>query len=443
MWSRSTRPDPTTGLTVAACRSWLELAPWLARMDALSEVSRRKSPFTTSGWLKAQWDHDHAYGSAHRDLCVLLATLGDELIGYLPLGRVRSSFSRVPYRRLGFAIEHHIDRPYLVSRAVDEMACAKAFVRFLVHEDHGWSELDLLNQDDDSAFLHALRAEKSARMRLRTFPGPEHAVIENTWPSLEAWYKSGSKKFRNNVGRLARHLFAAGPVSYATTSDPRLLPTWLDTYTALERRSWKAAAGVAVASHPESVSRYRELLSSRGPVRFTMDLLRLGDDVVAGMILCEYQGQLFALETAYDEEHSERGPGNLILVMMMRHLIERRLTSCALMHSLMYFKSRWQATSIPTTTLQLLRAPWAPFLRSVGADVRDRVQAARRGSPDDEAGEAGAGPTPEATSEGFNQARRSAGPLAGAPAPRWILGGGDVEILDDEALAAALPFACR
>jgi CelD/BcsL family acetyltransferase involved in cellulose biosynthesis len=197
------------------------------------------------------------------------------------------------------------------------------------------------------------------------------------WDTLDAYFKSFSKKFRSNVSRQMRSLLAAGEVEYLASSDPATTPALFELYHSIEPRSWKSRAGVAISRYPQWVEFFKGLLDARQPMRVSIQVLLLDGVPIAGLINGEFMKGLYALHMVYDERLSRLAPGSAMLLMGMRQAIDGRYAFFNLLSGFGYYKARWQAQMTETRIAQIYRAGSLLFWRRVLGDWKRRVFPAR------------------------------------------------------------------
>ncbi len=420
---------------VKAVRSPAELAPLFSELAALNRASRRPCPFSTPEFLSLTLEHDE-FAKSGDELLFLLAYARDHLVGYLPLRKTRRHALGIPYRRIESLSLGYRDRPYAVSRAEDEAACAEAFCRQLRERERGWSALELTGQDAASAFHALVDAPGRGYWARRRVTDP-NTTIPLPFRTLGDYFKSLSGDSRHTVGRRCRKLLGAGRVEVVSSSDPAARGALLDMYLDIETRSWKASVGAGVNRNPERLALFRALYAS--PLTTPLLIILLDGVPIVGQAVIEYGGTWYGVETAYDSAYSELAPGYLLHLVVLGEAIARGQGALNLLHAYAYFKKSWNGVVTDTTAVQLYRAPSAPYLKARAGDMARSL----RGGDGEE--------------EQFNPARRAAGEqssskdsprpprdeaarLASAALARLAMLNSGVRWLSGDALAAALPF---
>ena len=206
----------------------------------------------------------------------------------------------------------------------DHMTLADALAPGL--DDQVWTKL--------RAWLRSPAGPGNGRLR---FPAlPAHAVLErwlgrfpepltlqrsldgSAWLSCERNYadllKGASANHRSNLVRGLKRAAKLGPLRYECFSQPDELAAAMPHFLSIEASGWKGAQGGAVACKPQLVAFYTSLCASLGAQgRCEIDLLWLGPTPIATIFWFRTGGTLHLQKIAYVEEHSELGPGRLIM----------------------------------------------------------------------------------------------------------------------------------
>jgi hypothetical protein len=343
-------------------------------LDPLNLASRRPTPFNGTGFLQAFLDHDE-FGGPGVEPLLLAAVEGGRLVGFLALRRRPARTLGRTEARLEFLVTHDNDRPSLAARPEDEARCAEAFVRHLAGR-RDWQVLELANLEEGSPLLAAATAGLRGA-RLRVLEGLATAIIPTAYPDLEAWFRTLKKGWRHTVGRLGRRCLAAGRVEAVGSAAAEARLPLLELYLDLERRSWKRGHGLGRT--PARTAFHRALCAPEQPLRLSTQLVLLDGVPVAGMILGDFPGTLYGMETSYDAAYQALGPGNLMSVLTVREAIRRGAPALNLFGDFGYYKGNWGAELAPSSTLQAFRPGSAHWLRSIVGDLRRRLGVGRKG----------------------------------------------------------------
>lgn len=363
-------------LRVEARRSLEAIAPLRGSMDALNLASRRPCPFSTFEYIEAFVRHDEY--ARPRDELLLLAAFdeGGALVGYLPLMRRRERMLGLPYVRIGMLVSHDTDRPHVVARAEDEARCAAAFYAALLEDERRWSALELGMQDAESA-LQTVPPLRSWRFFARRFENMPNTTVPLPFGSLGEYLASLTKNERRAFTRRSRSLLAAGRVEHVYSADPRALADLLELYLDVERRSWKEAAGAGIRRDLRRVAFFKALTDASQPLQLAIDLISLDDLPIVGLVSGVFANGVFALETAYDHEYEDLGPGRLLSLLAIGRAIDERRRSINFEGNYAYYKARLGGVVTPTQAVQIFRVGTAPWLHARLGDLRRRLRPPR------------------------------------------------------------------
>jgi CelD/BcsL family acetyltransferase involved in cellulose biosynthesis len=403
-----------------------------AMLLRLNECSPRPSPFFTPEYIQTYLTHNERYSRNQIEAFILLARApkSREIVAALPLKRVWDRSQIVPFRRIEFLVGTEIDLPPLLAAPDGQLPAARAMLRALTRLLHRASLVELIQQPSYSPLYQAKDAARAPWADVRHSKGMPISSIRPRHADLNAYFHSLSHKMRSNVSRLARRLFSHGQLTYLTASAPEATSDLLEIYLDVEARSWKVGTDASLRRHPVRVEMYRQLLRNPGKVRYHIDVLLLKEVPIAAQVSMEFHRTLFAMETCYDETYGDCGPGNLMLLLAVRRALELQVDEISLHGHFEYYKHRWQAETLETSDVRILRKGSVPHARAVAGAALRRV----RGEADRKVGIPLG--QPERSREGSYQ---KAPPRSVALAAK-LRSHSLVTRLDDASLRGLLPF---
>jgi len=210
-----------------------------------------------------------------------------------------------------------------------DSAAAERLARLLVANG---SPLELSRIPATSLLIPALTTAMKGRGRVsvrRAVPSPTIA-LDAGWREPESRFNS---RRRSDFRRAARRAAEFGTVTcevLAPTSDE--FDALFDEAIAVEARSWKRAAGTAIACDPAKEAFFRAYLRAaceRGEGRIAF--LRLEGRVAAMQLAVEWGGRYWLYKIGYDEAYARCSPGTLLMLHALRDAAERGLTGFELM----------------------------------------------------------------------------------------------------------------
>lgn len=421
------------------------LKPFRDEINALNLGSYRPDPFSTLEFHEHYVQHDQMLldDNGVRP-CFLVAMKEGSLVGYLPLKQTSHRVFGVRTTKVTFFSVHDVDQPHLLARAECAQAVVEALYKYLYERHIKWGLLEFHQQASDSLLV---------RYSPKTIPRGYHThhwaswsnwTIPIRWEHLEDYFKDLSKKFRSNVSRQMRSLYAAGVLEFIGSSDPEATPALLNLYLGIEPHSWKSKAGLSIGRDPLRIRYFRGLLAAEQPMRISILLLMLNGVPIAGLINGEYGKGLYALQVIYDDRLNDMSPGSAILLMGIRAAITGRYEAFNLLSGFDYFKNRWLAEATETRSTQIYRRSSPLFWRrSAGDQIRrilDRVKKSpsmksnpiRKEAMEPKELSMGSAPVPKTAITAEEQSR-IASLLSEARR-------GECQMLSAEELAAAMPF---
>jgi hypothetical protein len=431
------------------CFDSLETASHLRHeINALNRLSGRPDPFSTFEFLQNFHAHDDASPDGRSlSLWFLTAFQADRLVGYVALKTVRHRILGLKTHTLRFLVAHDGDRPHVVTRPEHLLAVSEAFCAYALARGKEWSLLEFHQQDNTSSLFPPSFAFDPKHYRVRQWPNLENCTIRMRWDTLRDYAAALPKKFRTNLRRQMRSLFAHGKLELLGSSDPEATPALFELYRGIESHSWKSAAKVNLGRHPARVEYIRGLLGTHQPMRVSVQVLLLDRRPIAGLISGMFMNGMYAIDIVYDRRLSSMAPGSAMLLMGMRKAIDSRCAFVNLLSGFAYYKVLWLADVVETRVVQIYRAGRLPFWRRQVGDAVRRAFPAKHG----------------AEPVRFNLLRRRAGGRDGDPAlpaeTRGLQvwpdervridgliaqsGKGNVEFLSVHALSALMPFDLR
>lgn len=367
--------DACRGVVVVRCLDDLsQAAPWRVQIDALNRLSARPDPFSTFAHLQACLRLDEAFAErGGTQLWLLLAFRAERLVGYVALKRVERRVMGCRVATLGFLVTQDADRPHLVARAADEALVGAAVYRHLLARRDEWHQLELVQQGSASTLYPPPRGLDLSDYLLRQWPSLENCTIAVRWSRLDSYVEALAKKFRTNLGRQLRGLFAAGRLETIASADPADTPALLELYLGIEPFSWKQGTEATIGRHPRRLAHFLALLDPAQPMRVSIQLLLLDGMPVAGLITGAFERGLHALHLVYDDRLNRFAPGSAMLLLGMRQAIAGGHEVFNLRSGFGYYKERWLAHSTPLHVAQIYRAGSLPYWRRRLGDWKRRL----------------------------------------------------------------------
>lgn len=328
---------------------WQELAGVWNRLLSQSESD---TIFLTWEWLQAWWK---VY-APHRDLLILAAYEGSELIGIAPFCLKNEKKCSATWRCLRFLGDGSSDSDYLnfIIQRGKESEVIEAFLEFL-HEMQGkWDVAELEGPLQESRVAAALRLG----IRRRGWKYSEEAVPCTTLRLPSSWdiyLKSLKPRYRTKV----RSTLAFFDEQSATTkgcSSPDEIGEWLPMMFDLHTRRWQSRGESGVFGNAAKRLFYSEISRSalqKGWLAFhRMDW---ADRAVAMQFGFAYQNRFYLLQEGYDPDFEGISPGMALRATLLRQWIGQGMSEYDFLAGRARHKLDWGGTL--KTAVRLRIAP--------------------------------------------------------------------------------------
>jgi hypothetical protein len=440
---------PVKALSVSRLDGVAAINRFAGDIDRLNRASARPNPFLSAAFLlcyslRAEY---HVPGDEER---LYLIHEDERLVGIAPMRRslehLMPRIGPVHWRgvRLRLLAPLDTERPGILAAPHDEPRVAAALIQYLCRQERDWGMLEFVGQPPGTALHEAIHAATNYAFRARDIAVEPYTEIELTWSTLEAYFRSLTKKMRSNISRQARRLFAGGEPQLVLAQGPLASSAWFDAYCDLDSRSWKHGTGSSILRHPRRVRFYREIIAGRAGLEPSFIGVVLDGVLVAGLIVAtdlignpSRRGAWF-LEMAYDQSRADLGPGQLLLLLGVGEALARGEKFVNFLQNFAYYKHRWGAALIPVVSVQLIRRASLHNARAVLGELGRRLLASRRRrkggeSPTQDDEQPDGGGSSSVTPPDLSRAR-----LLSAQALAYD--GPGLRLLDRQAARAYLPF---
>ncbi len=290
-----------------------------------------------------------------RRLMILAIYEGAEIIGIAPFQVSVVEMHRREFRQLSFlGAPWEVDRPgFLFPRLPNDCAEAAAHALFARRGqwDLAWFHEQAPGQPALESFCAALAGHGMLHGRTPSSRCP-YLRFEGTWESLLA---TKSQKFRKNLKAARRKLEAAGKLTYETCQgDVERLQGLLLEYEALERRSWKATAGIGAAQSVEHMRFYLHLASEFGASgEFNFRCLRLDGRMIAATFGLTHRRCFYSLHIANDSEFAKHSAGTYLEARELEECFGAGLEEYDFLGGFLKNKLRWAGEFRDTVAVHL------------------------------------------------------------------------------------------
>ncbi|HEY5710286.1 MAG TPA: GNAT family N-acetyltransferase [Allosphingosinicella sp.] len=289
------------GAVAGLAEEWTALATKAAEPNAFSEH-----------WFVAA---SLASLAGRRDIALLEARRGDQLIGILPLALERT-YARLPVAFAQNWCHHQMFLGTPLVEVGEEQAFWAAVLITLDELDWAPNFLHVRGLAEDGPVHRGLKAAAESLGRSAAVVHREtRALLESELSPATYYEQAVRQKKRKELRRLRNRLAELGPVGADILGPDEPLEPWCDAYLALEKAGWKGAAGSALACDPATEAFFRDTLgAARATGRLQFRRLTVGDRVIAMLVNFLTPPGSFSFKTVFDEGYARFSPGVLIQI---------------------------------------------------------------------------------------------------------------------------------
>jgi CelD/BcsL family acetyltransferase involved in cellulose biosynthesis len=290
-----------------------------------------------------------------RKLMIVCVYDGAELVGIAPFQVSLVELHRRELRQLSFlGAPWEVDRPmFLFPREAAD--CAEAAAQALLARrgqwDFIWFHEQLPGDAALEAFCTALRRRGLLHGRTASSRCP-YLTFDGSWAQLLA---TKSQKFRKNLKAARRKLEASGKLDYEVwKGDVRRLQGLLLEYGELEKRSWKAKAGIGASQSVEHLRFYMHLASEFGEGgEFVFRCLRIDGRLIAATFGLVHRRRFYSLHIANDVAFAKHSAGTYLEALELEECYGADLDEYDFLGGFLKNKVRWATRMRETVAVHL------------------------------------------------------------------------------------------
>lgn len=212
-----------------------------------------------------------------------------------------------------------------------------------------------------------LEQSNSRRLCYRTESIMGHRIIslDSTWAE---YLQRKTRTFRRTIYRLERNLTQAGTWKTIRIDNGSEMDV-IEKISAIERKSWKHKYWEETHSSDRTLALFLKsapLLTRKEPAfKWTVWFLTLKEKTIAYQLAYRYKETVYFLKTSYDQQFRDLSPGNFIINMAIRELLdEKQHTEIDLLTDYPYMQS-WTKKTAPRIRVTLARGRMPNILQSI------------------------------------------------------------------------------
>jgi CelD/BcsL family acetyltransferase involved in cellulose biosynthesis len=329
---------------------WTE---WLALWNALPPSDRDAAAHPA--WLTA-WLRNYTAG-AGRDIRLFVCRAAGELLAVLP-------FEVLPKTTpLGRACQLRLEcisplegASLAVNRTNLERVCAAIFNATLDGEMRPAAiVLDKVDETHSllrSPGLHCCAEEVEPRSVIELADG-----YDSLHESLSGNFRGNLRKARNKLNKLVG-------LRLDEIMSPCDIPSGLERFAAVERRSWKAREGTDLAGDAAMYGFYRDALAPLAASGQALIHVLQADGIdLAAQIALQFGDRLDVHKISFAEQYEDMSPGNLLLERVLRDAAPRHGITRANLVTHLPWHARWNPGLIRTWRVRIfprgVRGVWS------------------------------------------------------------------------------------
>jgi CelD/BcsL family acetyltransferase involved in cellulose biosynthesis len=295
----------------------------------------QKSPhsvFSTWEWLSTWWQH---WGK-NRNLLILLAEEGDQVLGIAPLMQSTYKSPGVQVSKIEFIATPHSDYHDLIL-AGKEKECIDLFVNYLKNLDSRWDCIDLVDFPETTPYLPLLKDALSKDFTLF------HDCSSMTLPnSYEDFLKGLSRNQRKNIFRTGRRLEEQFKVEFVDYSKLDSTQKGMQILKDLHQKRWNARGLPGIFANPTvldfNLDVSQVMLQKNWLALF---LLRLSGEPACVMYGFKYRFKFYEYLTGLEPSFGKFNAGNLLRAHMIEAFIHEGIREYDFMRGYEEYKERW------------------------------------------------------------------------------------------------------
>lgn len=342
--------------TTASPRQWnielIKSPEALASLEPEWRDLQNRSPgpslFACYDYISIAWKHLHR--PTDKPFILVLRDAG-EIVAIAPFRQSRIMWRGIPARVIDWLATWEGDRPGILC-AGNPDECWQQIEHYFAQENSGWDLLRLCERD-------ALTDQKSELAKSSWVETEVDSVgfYISFAGSFDEYLTTIDSKVKSNWRNRSKKIAALMPTPVVCRiDDPLAMPAAVDRFIAIERKSWKADAGLGVGKDERHRHFYAELTSTlahRGEATFYF-LCRGNQDIAASLIFFT-KDTVYERHITHDPDYGAMSPGIVLRAEILKNLFGRQWTKFDMMgmhpsvgrqrHKADWATGRWQGQS--------------------------------------------------------------------------------------------------
>ncbi len=353
---------------ITQTEQWLALKPaW----EALLAAQTHKNFFMSFEWHFTWWI---TLGGEKSHLYILTVRKRNSTVAILPLMLVKATVARFPYLQARMLTT--IERPYTprsFSGSLDALVmpghehCLIYLWKFLLSEHQIWQILRLFPIPQGSPLiqnLDALPTASRASVNRQIIFHNACLRIDGAW---EDYFRTRSRRLRENVKRAQRHLQQIGEIKIAEYRHPETVNRAWKEILFIESHAWKWRSGIRIndSSFRDFYLRLAQQIARRGWLRIMV--LKINSTPIAFDYHVDYHGHIKTLKGSYHQDYARYSPGMLLTWYALQRFFDEGAKEVDFLWGNLDYKQKWTNSLQPQWEIVICKdhpyAKWIHFLR--------------------------------------------------------------------------------
>jgi CelD/BcsL family acetyltransferase involved in cellulose biosynthesis len=360
---------PSATFVVSAHRGGVAILDQFAdEWRELCEEAVDDQPFYRPEWIRAYF----RFFSPRARVVLLAAKLDGRLRLMLPLIEEIGTFSKVPVRKFRAPVNSCAGRFDAVYSAGPEGEAAIQATWAFLKELEGWDVLqlrDILHGGAISRMAAAARVDGFLAIQLDDKPSPYVRIGTSTEQQKQLPVNT---RLRRQLRQIRRELAEKGSslkLHRVETADQKAL----ERFYQLEASGWKGQEGTAILRYGRRpfLDEVAESAASRG--YFTLYLLELDSELIAGHYGFTHRGCYYSVVVAYNESFKELSPGHLIIDEIVRDCNARGILAYQTLGQDQEWKMKWATEVQPLSHHFIFRGRTGHLAHAVESRLKPAI----------------------------------------------------------------------
>jgi CelD/BcsL family acetyltransferase involved in cellulose biosynthesis len=306
-------------------------------------------------------------------LVIITVRQEERLRFLLPLIEERSTFSKIPVRRLREPADLNCGRFDAVRRAGAQGEAAILAAWRHLREMGGWDLLQLrFSLAGSTTGRLASAAEADGFLTVHESDRPNPYVPVPTDPALLEQMPRNSK-LRSQLRQIRRKIAEQGTMELHCVENAD--PAALDRLFALEASGWKGRGGTAVNDQPAVRQFFNQLAEAAASFgHLCLYMLELNGELIAAHFSLHYRGRCHSPIVAFNEKFRHFAPGHLIVSETLRDCVRRGITGYDITGQDQDWKMKWTNQALPISHHYVFRGPIGHLAYGAGFRLRSSMR---------------------------------------------------------------------